>query len=738
MATRQTGFAILSAHNVQEAMDMALCAHIATLKASVPFIAFQDGFRTSHEISKPAVPSYDSMSQLMPWEDVTAYRRRGLHPNRPHARQQGQFSDTFFQNAEAGNLYYEAVPQIVQQTMDDIGSITGRYYKIFDYVGHPEAEHVIVSMGSACNVINEVINIQKDRKIGQVKVHLFRPWDSVAFLESLPSTVKTITVLDRTKESGSREPLFLDVASTAQTASVPVTVLGGRYGLGQKDLTPGGVMSIFANGDSKTPKDSFTVGIEDDVTFGSLPAFPEPNTCPPGTKECMFWGMGSDGTLSANKNVIKLIGTQTEQHVQAHFVYDSKKAGGATVSHLRFGPERIESSYDIMAADYISCSQTSWIRKFKDQMWKKVKPGGTVVLNIAAKTTEEVTEFLPAIMKRTAAERDVNVYVIDANAVAKACGLGRHTNNILSAVFFKLSAVVEVNEAVDLFKNSMRKSYKAKGQDIVNRNIEAVDQAFANLIKVDFNKKEWLNSVDAEVDVSDRPAFCTEIMDKMAALDANELPVSAFDPRGHFPTATTQYEKRGIALTVPVTDMDKCTQCNKCAAICPHAAIRPFLVTQVEADQAPGSFTMQKAKGGVETAGYMYRMQVAPEDCTGCQACSNTCGDGALTMTTYAKVIDVENQNWDFGIAIADRGGLVDKTTVKGSQFQTPMLEFTGACEGCGETPYAKLVTQLFGERMLIANASGCSSLCVVRNSRFQPFLSEHGWPGTRLWSFPL
>jgi homodimeric pyruvate:ferredoxin (flavodoxin) oxidoreductase len=723
MAVRQTGFAILSAHNVQEAMDMALCAHVSTLKSSVPFVAFQDGFRTSHEISKPEVFSYEAMAQLVPWEELTAFRQRGLHPNHPHARQQGQFSDTFFQNAEASNLYYEAVPGIVQNTLDDIARITGRHYQIFQYAGHPEAEHVIVSMGSSCNVINEVVTqeVKNGRKIGQVKVHLFRPWDAVRFLESLPSTVKTVSVLDRTKESGSREPLFLDVASTMQTAGVPVTTIGGRYGLGQKDITPGMVMSIYANGELELPKDNFTIGIEDDITFSSLPAFPEPNVVPAGTKQCLFWGMGSDGTLSANKNVIKLIGTQTDQHVQAHFVYDSKKAGGCTVSHLRFGPERIESSYEIASADYISCSQSSWIRKFKEQILKNIRPGGTAVLNIPQKTVEDVSAALPAIMKRMAAEKDVQLYTIDANAVAKACGLGRHTNNILSAVFFKLSEVLDVDEAIELFKGSMRKSYKAKGQDIVNRNLEAVDQAFANLHKIEFSKEEWLNAVDENVDTSDRPAFCTEIMDPMSALNANELPVSAFDPRGHFPTATTQYEKRGIALSVPVTDMDKCTQCNKCAAICPHAAIRPFLMTQVEADQAPESFEMMKAKGGVETAGYMYRMQVAPDDCTGCQACSNTCGDGALTMTPFAKVIDVEKDNWSFGINIPNRGELVEKATVKGAQFQKPMLEFSGACEGCVETPYAKLVTQLFGERMLIANASGCSSVW-SGTAAFSPF----------------
>merc|ERR1719440_192284 len=571
--------------------------------------------------------------------------------------------------------------------------------------------------------------MKEGKKVGQIKVHLFRPWDGPRFLESLPSTVKTISVLDRTKESGSREPLFLDVASTAQTASVPVQVLGGRYGLGQKDITPGMVQSIFQNAQLETPKDNFTVGIEDDVTFNSLPQLPEPDTTPAGTKQSLFWGMGSDGTLSANKNVIKLIGTQTDQHVQAHFVYDSKKAGGCTVSHLRFGPERIESSYDIVEADYISCSQTSWIRKFKDQMWKAIKPGGVAVLNVPHKNAEELNDFLPAIMKRTAAERDIQLYTIDANAVAKACGLGRHTNNILSAVFFKLSQVVEVTEALELFKQSMRKSYKAKGVDVVNRNLEAVDKAFENLYKIDFPKDEWLNACEETCEIGERPAFIQQVMDKMSALDANDLPVSAFDPRGHFPTATTQYEKRGIALSVPVTDMDKCTQCNKCAAICPHAAIRPFLMGQVEADTAPETFTMQKAKGGVETAGYMYRMQVAPDDCTGCQACSNTCGDGALTMTPYAKVIDVEQANWDFGVSLPVRGELVERSTVKGSQFQQPMLEFSGACEGCGETPYAKLVTQLFGERMLIANASGCSSVW-SGTAGFSPFATNETGQG--------
>ncbi|CAK0884488.1 unnamed protein product [Prorocentrum cordatum] len=730
MAVRQTGFAILSAHNVQEVMDMSLAAHVATLKSSVPFVCFQDdGFRTSHEINKPEVIPYEAMAQLVPWEDIHKYRRRGLHPNRPHARQQGQFSDTFFQNAEASNLYYDAVPGIVQSTLDDIGAITGRYYKIFDYKGHPEAEHVIVSMGSSCNVINEVVKVEQEKgvKVGQVNVHLFRPWDSTSFINSLPPTVKTVTVLDRTKESGSREPLFLDVASTMQTAQVPVTVLGGRYGLGQKDLTPGMVLAVFENSRKEMPKDGFTIGIDDDVTHTSLKPQQEPVLCPPGTKQCLFWGMGSDGTLSANKNAIKLIGTQTDQHVQAHFVYDSKKAGGCTVSHLRFGPERIESSYNIMSADFISCSQSTWVPKFKDQLWATIAPGGTCVLNIAQKTSEEVSEVLPAVMKRIAAERDIKLYTIDANAVAKACGLGRHTNNILTAVFFKLSDVLDVDEAISLFKDSMRKSYKAKGKDIVERNLKAVDQAFENLNRIHFPKEEWLAAVDDTPVDPGRPAFCTEVMDRMSALDADSLPVSAFDPRGHFPTATTMYEKRSFALSVPVTDMDKCTQCNKCAAICPHAAIRPFLISQVEADKAPQTFEMVKAKGGIETAGLMYRIQVAPDDCTGCQACSNTCGDGALTMTPLPEVVNMEQSNWDFGIKLPDRGSYVEKSTVKGAMFQKPMLEFSGACEGCGETPYAKLATQLFGERLLIANASGCSSVW-SGTAAFSPFAkNDHG-----------
>jgi Pyruvate/2-oxoacid:ferredoxin oxidoreductase gamma subunit/ferredoxin len=467
-----------------------------------------------------------------------------------------------------------------------------------------------------------------------------------------------------------------------QTAKVPVTVVGGRYGVGQKDITPGMVLAIYKNAEQENPKDSFTVGINDDVTHLSLPTEPEPVVVPPGTKQCLFWGMGSDGTLSANKNAITLIGTNTDQHVQAHFVYDSKKAGGFTVSHVRFGPERIESSYEIQAADFISCSQSTWIPKFKEQLWANIKPGGTCVLNVPQRTAEEVGAMLPAVMKRHAAEKNINLYVIDANAVAKAAGLGRHTNNIMTAVFFKLSHVLEVNEAVTLFKESMRKAYKAKGSDIVNRNIDGVDQAFGNLLKIDYPREEWAKAEDVDTVCPSRPVFCTEVMDKMSALDAGDLPVSAFDPRGHFPTATTQYEKRGIALSVPVVDMDKCTQCNKCAAICPHAAIRPFLATQVEVDKAPATFEMRKAKGGVEVAGHMYRMQVAPDDCTGCQACSNTCADDALVMTPLPEVQNVEQTNWDFGIGLPDRGARVEKSSVKGSQFQLPMLEFSGACEG--------------------------------------------------------
>merc|ERR1719253_2441501 len=572
-------------------------------------------------------------------------------------------------------------------------------------------------MGSGARVAEELITMDPrfiGEKVGVLKVHLFRPWDTKRFVESLPKSVKTVAVLDRTKEQNHMgEPLYVDVMATLYKHNSAIKCVGGRYGLGSKEFTPGMAAAVYENLAQAEPTQSFSVGIEDDLTFRSIPVGKEPDVCPPGTKQCMFWGMGSDGTVSANKAAIKLIGDNTDQYVNAYFAYDSKKAGGCTISHLRFGPEPIDSPYEITAADSVGCSQPTWIHKFSGQMLRTIKQGGVFVLNNPAKTVEECEEKIPSQLLRNVAEKDVQFYVIDADKVAREAKLGRHTNNILTSVFFKLSEVLPFEEAETLLKNAMRASYQAKGEDVVQRNFRGVDLAIQNLVRIEYPKERWLDLENAQTkyDRGDRPAFAAEFMDKLNALEGNDLPVSAFEARAHYPNATTQYEKRGIALTVPVTDMSKCTQCNKCAAICPPAAIRPFLVSQLEEGEAPKEFIMSKAKGGSETAGYNYRIQVAPDDCTGCEACSWACGDGALTMTPFSDVIDVERDNWDFGIGLEGNGARVGRNSLKGSQFQKPYLEFSGACEGCGETPYAKMVTQLFGERMVIANASGCSSV---------------------------
>ena len=721
MATRQTGFAMLSGHNVQEAMDMALVSHIATLKSSVPFMNFFDGFRTSHEINKINIIPYESMEQLVPWKELNQFRQRGLNPNHPHSRQVGQFSDSFFQNSEALNKFYDAVPGIVQSTMDDVAKVIGRQYKTMQYVGGPNAEYVVVAMGSGCSTIEELIKHDSSEKFGMIKIHLYRPWDAAAFLNLLPSSAKKIAVLDRTKEQTSLgEPLFLDVCATLQTVGNSIKVVGGRYGLGSKEFTPGMARAVFNNLKQAKSIESFSVGIEDDVTHRSIKVGAEPDVAPPGTRQCLFWGMGSDGTVSANKNAIKLIADNTDLYVQAYFAYDSKKAGGCTISHMRFGPHEIDAPYAIQNADYIAVSQRTWPHKFPNVMLETLKEGGAVVFNSASKTASELEAEMPQAIINDIGRKKAEVYTIDANKVARENGLGRHTNNVLASVFFKLSGVLPYDQAEQLLKKSMRKAYAAKGEELVNRNLKAVDAAIANLVKIDAPYAKWTSVQKIEPVDPTRPEFCTKIMDPLNALEGNKLPVSAFDPRGHSPAATTKYEKRGIALTVPIVDMDKCTQCNKCSMICPHAAIRPFLISQLEADQAPANFDMRVAKGGNDVAGHMFRIQVAPEDCTGCEACSWACPDDALTMTPLPDVIQVERENWNFAINIPSRGYLVDKNTVKGSQFQQPLLEFSGACEGCGETPYGKLVTQLFGDRMVIANASGCSSVW-AGTSAFSP-----------------
>lgn len=731
MAVRQTGWAMLCAHGVQEAQDMALVSHLATLKASVPFVHFFDGFRTSHEISKVSVLDQEALRPLLSKvsDAIQHHRETALNPAHPHQRGTSQGPDIYFQMLEAANKYHLAVPEIVQQTMDEVAAITGRPHKLFEYVGHPEAERVIVAMGSGCPVIEEAVDYlgARGEKVGLLKVHLYRPWSATHFMAGMPKTAKKIAVLDRTKEQGSLgEPLYLDVATTVAKDAVsggPMRmVVGGRYGLGSKDFTPAMAKAVFDNLLADMPRDRFTVGITDDVTFTSLPIGPEINTLPKGTYQCLFWGMGSDGTVGANKEAIKIIAKGDDTFAQAYFSYDAHKSGGVTVSHLRFGPEPLTSSYLVNEADYLGIHLQSYLTKY--DCLSRLKPGGVLVLNATWKSIEEMDAALPAKVKRQIAALKPQMYVVDARAVADSVGLGKRINMVMQTVFFALSGVVPISKAIPMLKESIVKAYGKKGEKVVAQNHAAVDGSVSSIIKFDV-PKDWADATDApqgRLGISHTPAaqkaaqqgpaqFLEEVVKPILAMEGDRLPVSVFKPGGFMPPGTTAIEKRTIASFVPTWEASACTQCNICAFVCPHAAIRPVLATPEELNGAPAGFNTLPIKGSKELSQYQYRMQVSPQDCTGCELCVHVCPDDALTATPILDVLAPETANWDFMQTIPNRGNLFDKSTVRGSQFQQPLMEFSGACEGCGETPYVKLLTQMFGERMVVANATGCSSI---------------------------
>lgn len=720
-ACRQTGYAMLCSNNPQECMDLAAVAHLAAIEGRVPFLHFFDGFRTSHEIQKIEEWDYADLADMLNWDAVEAFRRRALNPEHPVTRGTAQNDDIFFQAREACNKYYDAVPEVVVKYMDKVNAKIGTDYKPFNYYGAEDAEHVIVAMGSVCDCTEEVADYLNaaGEKVGLLKVHLYRPFVADYMLRELPKTVKTISVLDRTKEPGSiGEPLYLDVLAAINGSDFAgVKVYTGRYGLGSKDTTPGDIIAVYRNAESETPKRRFTIGIVDDVTNLSLPIVENPDTTPKGTHSCKFWGLGADGTVGANKNSIKIIGDNTDMYAQGYFAYDSKKSGGLTVSHLRFGKTPIKSTYYISKADFVACHNPSYVDKY--DIVDDLKEGGSFLLNCPW-DTEELSERLPGKMKKILAERHINFYTIDGIKIGKEIGLGGRINTVLQSAFFKIADIIPADKAKELMKTAAKKSYMKKGQAIVDMNYAAIDRGMEDLKKVEI-PADWANAVDNSV--ADKAEgngalveYVNEILKPVNAYKGNKLPVSTFMDHvdGTAPNGSAAYEKRGIAVDVPEWNPENCIQCNRCAIVCPHAVIRPVAMTADELAKAPEG-TKSLPMMGLKDLNFV--MTVSTLDCTGCGACAQVCpgkkGAKALTMQS----IDSQRPKqavFDYALTLEDKPEVHEKfkfTTVKGSQFKQPLLEFSGACAGCGETPYAKLVTQLFGDRMFIANATGCSSI---------------------------
>lgn len=714
MACRQTGFAMLATGSVQEVMDLGGVAHLAAIKSRIPFLHFFDGFRTSHEVQKVEVMDYEAYKKMVDWDAIQAFRDHALNPEHPVTRGTAQNGDVFFQAREACNKFYDAVPDIVAEYMDKISAETGREYHPFNYYGDPDAENIIVAMGSVTDCIEETIDYlaAQGEKVGVLKVHLFRPFSEKYFFEALPKNVKRICVLDRTKEPGALgDPLYQDVCTIFYGKENAPLIIAGRYGLSSKDTTPGQIKAVYDNLKLDTPKDKFTIGIVDDVTFTSLEVTDNIHTVPEGTKGCKFWGLGSDGTVGANKNSIKIIGDHTDLYAQGYFDYDSKKSGGITVSHLRFGKQPIKSPYLIVNSDFISCSTQAYVHQY--DLLNGLKKGGTFLLNTVW-SVDELGERLPASMKRYMAENDTQFYIINATKVAEEIGLGRRTNTIMQAAFFKLADIIPIDDAVKFMKEGIMKSYGKKGDKIVNMNYEAVDAGINPdiLTKVEI-PADWANAQDEAVEVKDEPKFVKEILRPVNRFEGNSIPVSAFvdNEDGTYMAGSSAYEKRGIAVNVPQWIPENCIQCNQCSFVCPHAAIRPVLMDEAEKAAAPAGFDSIKANGK-QFDGLQYRIQVSVLDCTGCGNCADACP--AKTKALEMKPLETqENQvaNWEYATTVPVKDDRMNKYTVKGSQFCQPLLEFSGACAGCGETPYIKAVTQLYGDRMMIANATGCSSI---------------------------
>lgn len=712
-SVRQTGFAMLASGSVQEVMDLAGIAHLAAIKTRVPFLHFFDGFRTSHEIQKIEVMDYEDLEKLIDYDALNAFRNRALNPENSCTRGTNQNPDIFFQAREASNKFYESLDDTVNSYMQEISKITGREYKPFTYYGAPDAENIIIAMGSVTETAEEVVDYYaaKGEKVGLISVHLYRPFSAKYLMNVMPKNVKRIAVLDRTKEPGANgEPLYLDVRDVFYNRPDAPVIVGGRYGLSSKDTTPSQIIAVYENLKLPEPKNGFTVGIVDDVTFKSLPVGENVSVTPPGTIEAKFYGLGSDGTVGANKNSIKIIGDTTDLYSQAYFAYDSKKSGGITVSHLRFGQKPIRSTYLINNADFIACHVPSYIYKY--DMLRGLKKGGIFLLNTTMEK-DEIIKDLPESMKLYIAKNDIKFYIINATAIAEKLGLGTRTNTIMQAAFFKLANVIPYDSAVTEMKNAIKKSYGKKGDDIVKMNNAAVDSGADGLVKID-TPAEWKNLACASEAKKDVPEFISKIMEPMNRLEGDLMPVSAFIGRedGTFPAGTSALEKRGIAVNVPEWIPENCIQCNQCSYVCPHAAIRPFLLDEKEIAAAPKGMNLVEAKGkGFE--GLKFRIQVSPLDCTGCGNCAQVCPakDKALVMKHLETQLS-ESENWNYvAEKVTYKDSILQKNTVKGSQFSQPLFEFSGACAGCGETPYIKLITQLVGDRMMIANATGCSSI---------------------------
>ena len=713
MATRQTGFAMLATSSVQEVMDLAGVAHLVALKARVPFLHFFDGFRTSHEIQKIELIDEASLTALLDRDALKAFRARALNPEHPVTRGTAQNPDIYFQTREAANKFYDAVPDMVADTMREISKITGRDYKPFVYYGHPEAEHIVVAMGSVTETVKETIDYlsKQGRKVGLVTVHLYRPFSEKYFFDVLPASVKRVCVLDRTKEPGAEgEPLYLDVKSMFYGKKLQPMIVGGRYGLSSKDTTPAQILAVFENLAAKAPKEHFTVGITDDVTNLSLPVGEEISLAKPGTFEALFFGLGADGTVGANKNSIKIIGGSTNKYCQAYFSYDSKKSGGYTSSHLRFGDLPITSPYLVTTPDFVACHVPSYVDKY--DVLKGLKPGGSFLLN-SVHDPETTCATLPDHMKAYLAKNRINFYVINATKIAAELGLGSRTNTIMQSAFFKIANVIPFEKAVEEMKHAILKSYGKKGEDIVNMNYAAVDAGGSAVVKVEV-PAEWAAIEDKgfeHVSNASYPEFVRRIVEPINGLKGDRLPVSAFDGRedGTWDNGTAAYEKRGIAVNVPEWQIANCIQCNQCAYVCPHAVIRPFLATEEEA-AASG---VEWKQGLGETKEYKFRIQISPLDCTGCGNCVDVCPakQKALVMRPLEEQLP-QQKNWDYITGNIGYKQVVDKTkSVKNLQFAQPLFEFSGACAGCGETPYIKAITQLFGDKMMVANATGCTSI---------------------------
>ena len=710
-AVRQTGFSLLASASVQEVMDLALVSHLASIRTSLPFVHFFDGFRTSQEIQKIELIDYEDMAALVDWEAIDNFRSRAMNPEYPQLRGTAQNPDIFFQNREASNTFYARIPYVVQEEMDKVGDLVGRPYHLFDYVGHPEANRIIVSMASSCDVIEETVNYLTGlgERVGLIKVRLYLPFSTEHFLRALPASAERIAVLDRTKAPGSLgEPLYQDICTLFQEKGDAPVIVGGRYGLGSKDFTPTLVKTTFDNLRSRAPKNHFTVGIVDDVSHTSLEVDKEIQPSPEGTVSCKFWGLGADGTVGANKNAIKIIGENTEMYAQAYFAYDAKKSGGITMSHLRFSPHKIQSPYLLTVPDFIACHNPSFVDQY--EILEGIRESGSFLLN-SPWDLKDMEARLPDHMKRTIAIKNLNFYNIDAVKIASELGLGGRINMIMQAAFFQIANVIPPKEAFGYVKEAIKKTYGKKGDKVVQMNIDAVDNAIGALNKVTVPDSWSTAGHEAYMEASE-PEFVQKVMKPMLAQQGDKLPVSALPPDGIFPTATTQYEKRGIAINIPEWQAENCIQCNQCSFVCPHAVIRPILAHEEDLVNAPEGFATVEAKGK-ELKGLRYRIQLSPLDCTGCGNCVQVCPakEKALVMKPLGTQTKAQVPNHIFSTELPCLDDLMPVTSVKGSQFQRPLFEFSGACPGCGETPYVKLITQLFGDRMLIANATGCSSI---------------------------